>query len=141
MIDWITGIAAKADGWTVVVVLLIGAVARELVPAWLKWKGANLEERKYTDGETKEGYQALITDLKEQVKELKANVATVLSELKEVRAAHITCEVGQAELRGEMNVMKEQMAAIHRHEKANSDNTLKLAKIVEEETGKAPKIT
>lgn len=121
--DWPPNInLSGVPWWAAFALMLLTFVATKGVDAILRVRKAKLEERQYEFGETKEGYQALIAELKEQVKELKGNVATVLAELREVRAAHINCEVGQAELRGEMNVMKEKLAALERHDRNNADH-------------------
>lgn len=141
--EWLSDYGFTLAGlpwWAGFVIALLTFTATKGIDAVLKLWKAKLEERQYEDGLTKEGYQALIADLKEQVKELKVNVQTVLAELKEVRAAHINCEIGHAELRGELNVMKEKVSKLERHEEKNVEHQKKLAQIVKEETGKAPEI-
>ncbi|HEX7768141.1 MAG TPA: hypothetical protein VF443_15615 [Nitrospira sp.] len=119
--EWLADYGFSLSGipwWAAFALAIATFFATKGIDAALKWRKANQEERQYEDGETKEGYKALIAELKEQVKELKGTHATILAELKEVRAAHINCEIGQAELRGDLNVMKEKIAALERHEAA-----------------------
>ncbi len=139
--DWLQGI--RLDGvpwWAAFALMLLTFAATKGIDALIKLWKVKQEERQYADGQTKEGYVALIADLKEQVKELKGNVQSVLAELKDVRAAHINCEINHAELRGIVNVLNEKVSRLEGHDKANADNTKKLAEIVKAETGKAPTI-
>ncbi len=48
-------------------------------------------------------------------------MASMLAELKDVRTAHINCEIGHAELRGLVNVLNEKVSRLEGHDKANID--------------------
>lgn len=141
--DWLANIGFSAAGfpwWAAFIVVLLTVLSTKVVDAWLRLRKSGMEERQYEDGEAKTARDQLVEQLKLQVKDLKADMQTVLSELKQVRTAHVNCEVAQAELRGEVAVLREKISALERHDAANTENAKKLAKIVKEETGKAPEI-
>ena len=103
-------------------IIVLSVLCTKGIDALLKLRKSKLEERQYEDGQAKAAQDALVAELKEQVKELKADMSGMLSELKDVRTAHTKCEVQQAELRGELNVMKEKVARLESHDEANRQN-------------------
>ncbi len=151
MDTWLTQIGFSAAGlpwWAAFIIILITVLATKGVDAYLKWRNANLDERKYDDGEAKTAREQLAKELKDRVEKLEKIAESQQSELSATHAAHAKCEVEQAKLQGRfdtqterMNAMQIQIDGLLRHDQTNKENTKKLAKIVEEETGKAPTIT
>ncbi len=143
MPDWITNIGISAAGlpwWAVLLLMLLAGAAREAIPAALKWRGFDFDREKYKDGEAREAREALVHELEKQVKDLYGEVVELSKKHESATAAHAKCEIEQERIRGDLRVMQVQIDALMRHDKANADNTKKLAAIVQEETGKAPTI-
>lgn len=148
--DWLTNIGLTLSGlpwWAAAVIALITVVATKGVDAALKWRAANLEERKYGDGEAKMAREALVQELKKQVQSLCEEVNELSKKLEASNAAHAKCEVAQATLQGKldaqaerMNAMQIQINSLLKHDAANKENTKQLAAIVKERTGEAPTI-
>lgn len=134
--EWLTSIGISAAGlpwWAVLLLLLLVAGSRELIPKLLLWKNANLAERQYDDSQDKEKKDALVTVLEEQVKELKTELAAVRVELREVHAARAKCEVGHAELKGEVAVLRTEIDRLKVHDTANKQQI----DVLREDLGKA----
>src|SRR5687767_12078524 len=80
------------------VLILLTLFCSKGIDAAIRWRRNTLELRQYMDGKTKEGYVALIEELKNRIIKLESDIGDVLGELRESRAAHTRCEVEQAAL-------------------------------------------
>lgn len=112
------------------IVIVLTLLLNKGVDKLIGWRKASFEERQYEDGQTKEGYRALIEELKNRIVKLETDFREVIGELKDSRAAHSKCEVQQAELRGKletqserMNAMQLKLEALERHEKVQVEHT------------------
>ncbi len=137
--DWITNIVTSGASlpWPAVVgLLLFCGIIREAIPAALKVMGFSFEREKYKDAEAKAARDALVEDLKKQINGLCDEVNQLSKKLEISNTAHSKCEIEQEKIRGDLRVMQVQIDALMRHDKANADNTKKLAEIIKDETGK-----
>jgi hypothetical protein len=148
MMDWLNGISLTGiPWWAVFILMLLTFLATKGVDGVLKIWTFIFDREKYYDLQKKVGEDALVSELREQVKTLRTDMALILTELKDTRSAHGKCEIEQAKMQGKLDAQAERMNAMQiqidqllRHEKVNVENAVKLAKIVKDETGKAPEI-
>ena len=138
MPDWITDIPKDGlPSWAWISLMALCGLAREAIPAALKWRGFNFDREKYKDGEAKEAREALVKELEKQVKSLCEEVTELSKKHETATTAHAKCEIEQEKIRGDLRVMQVQIDALMRHDKANLENTKKLAEIIKDETGKS----
>lgn len=91
------------------------------VQAHLLIRKQNMEERQYGDTQNKEREEALVQELRDQIKDLKTSHAAVLVELREVRTNHAKCEIQHAELKGKLEVLEVKLNRLESHDKANKE--------------------
>jgi hypothetical protein len=130
--EWLTNLLPalnKFPWWVGALLIGFGMFATTGINALLRYLGFGFELEKYRDGRKEKQESALVTELKDQVKELRADLQTVLSELKTVREKHTDCEIKQATLQGKfeaqaerMNAMQIQIDGLMRHDQANKEN-------------------
>lgn len=131
--EWIGNLPSYGlPWWAVFVLMLLTWLSKYGIDSWVRYRKAELEERQYDDGETKAGYQALVTELKNRIEKLEGIVDRQSTKLDAATEAHAKCEIEQERLRGELNVMKEKVAALERHDKANAQNVEQLKQAVQE---------
>lgn len=131
--EWFTDIAPSLTGlpWPAVfVVVLLTIGLTKGVTALLKYLGFGFEREKYRDGIKKQEHDALVEELKDRIDALAKEVSEVKQEAREDRltasrlladekAAHVECKIAVAELRGEVRLAQQRIAALERHDKNN----------------------
>lgn len=140
--EWFTDIASHLSGlpwWAVLIVILSSIACTKGVDALLKYLGFSFEVRKYDNAQKKIERDALVEELKSRIEKLEQNSDKQSEKLDEAyrkldiaTEAHSKCEVEQEKLRGELNVMKEKVARLEDHDKANK----KQVEAVKEEIAK-----
>lgn len=123
--EWFTNIASSLSGlpwWAVLIVVLLSIACTKGVDALLRIWGARLEEKKYDDAHEQTGYDALVAELKSRIEKLEGLVDKQADKLDAATKAHANCEVEQAKLRGELDVMKEKVSRLETHDQANQEN-------------------
>ena len=134
--EWFTDIASSLSGlpwWAVLIVVLLSVALTKGVDALLKIWRAKLDERQYDDAHEKPAQDALVAELKGRIEKLEGLVDKQSDKLDATTRAHANCEVEQERLRGELNVMKEKVAALERHDRVNQEQV----KVLAEELKKA----
>ncbi len=121
-----------APWWVTAIVVVVTVFSTKVVDGWLKIRKASMEDRQYADGTVEKGYVTLIAELKGRIDKLETIVQKQSDKLDAASAAHRKCEVEQAELKGEMKVMQEKLAALERHDKKNTEHVEQLKKVVSE---------
>ncbi len=109
---------------------MIFGIARELIPALIRWRGFDLEARKYEDNETKEARKALTEALQLQINELKGDLKVVRVELNEALLHNARCDADRERLQGQVNVMQVQLDRIMSHEQKGLQHVEGLAQEV-----------
>lgn len=140
--DWLPNISlAGVPWWAAFALMLLTFIATKGVDGVLKIWTFIFDREKYYDLQKKSGEDALRKAHEDRIAALESSHSSLSGKLEQSQADHLKCQIEQERLRGQVNVLNEKVARLEGHDKANQDNTLKLAKIVEEETGKAPTIT
>lgn len=124
VMEWFTSIASSLSGlpwWAVLLVVLLSVALTKGVEAVLRVWGFQFDWKKYTDAQRKVKEDALVAELKLRIDKLEAAITRANEKLDTATAAHLKCEIEQERLRGELNVMKEKVSALERHDRANKE--------------------
>ena len=127
--EWFTSIASSLSGlpwWAVLLVVLLSIGFTKGVDAILKLMNFGMDKQKYEDAKHQIEEDALVAELKNRIDKLESIVEKTSAKLDVATAAHTKCEIEQERLRGDLNVMKEKVAALERHDVANKEHTEKL---------------
>jgi predicted nucleic acid-binding Zn-ribbon protein len=127
--EWFTNIASSLSGlpwWAILLVVLLSIACTKGIEALLRVWGFQLDWKKYTDAQQKVRDDALVEELKKRIDKLESIVDTQTNKLDIATAAHTKCEIEQERLRGDLNVMKEKVAMLERHDATNKEHTEQL---------------